>query len=55
MLKRLLESDKKLLVRFAVSLFVTIFLAVLFVTVRSYAEASSSSEQVVSSGAQAGE
>lgn len=55
MLKRLLESDKKLLVRFAVSLFVTILLAVLFVTVRSYAEASSSSEQVVSSGAQAGE
>ena len=54
MIKSLFKNEKKLVVRFAVSLFVTIFLVVMFVTVRSYA-AASSTEQVVSSDAQAGE
>ena len=37
MLKRLTELDKKTVVRFAVSLFVVIFLLVFFFTVRGYA------------------
>ena len=46
MLKRLAETDRKLVIRFAVSLFLTIFLAVFFVSVRSYAAASSEAAQV---------
>lgn len=38
MLKRLIEFDKKTVIRFAVSLFVCIFLAVFFFTARGYAE-----------------
>ena len=37
MIKRLFETDKKLVIRFAVSLFLTIFLAVFFFTCSSYA------------------
>lgn len=54
MIKSLIKADKKLVLRFAVSLFVTIFLAVMFFTVRSYAVSSSSTEQTTST-AQAGE
>ncbi len=38
MIKRLFETDKKLVVKFAVSLFVSIFLTVFFFTARSFAE-----------------
>lgn len=38
MVKRLFEADRKLIIRFAVSLFLCIFLTVLFFTVRGYAE-----------------
>lgn len=54
MIKSLIKTDKKLVLRFAVSLFVTVFLAVMFFTVRSYAVSSSSTEQTTSA-AQAGE
>ena len=39
MIKRLIEADKKLVLKFAVSLFLTVFFACAFVTVRAYAEA----------------
>ena len=52
MIKRLMQTDKKLVLKFAVSLFVSIFLVVMFVTVRSYA-ASASTE--TASTARAGE
>lgn len=38
MVKRLFDADRKLIIRFAVSLFLCIFLTVLFFTVRGYAE-----------------
>ena len=47
MLKRLFETDKKLVLKFAVSLFLTILFAFVFVGMRSYAASASSSTSTV--------
>ncbi len=44
MLKRLMETDKKLVLRFAVSLFLTVFLTVFFISVSSYAASADTAE-----------
>ncbi len=44
MLKRLMETDKKLVLRFAVSLFLTVFLTVFFISVSSYAASAETAE-----------
>lgn len=49
MLKRLFETDKKLLLKFAVSLFLTIFLAVLAVSLTSYAQSAADGTSTTSS------
>lgn len=49
MIKRLFETDKRLLLKFAVSLFLTIFLAVLAVNLTSYAQSSSDGTSTSSS------
>lgn len=49
MIKRLFETDKKLLLKFAVSLFLTIFLAVLAVNLTSYAQSASDGTSTTSS------
>ena len=49
MIKRLFETDKRLLLKFAVSLFLTIFLAVLAVNLTSYAQSSADGTSTSSS------
>lgn len=60
MVKRLLETDKNLVLKFAASLLLTIFLTVMFFTLTSYAEnaagsAAETAEAVTDSGYQAGD
>lgn len=50
MLKRLFETDKKLVIKFAVSLFLTILFTFVFVGMRSYAAASQTSVTSSASG-----
>lgn len=49
MIKRLFETDKKLLLKFAVSLFLTIFLTVLAVSLTSYAQSAPDGTSTTSS------
>lgn len=49
MIKRLIEADKKLVLKFAVSLFLTILFAFTFVGVRAYAAASSNTTTATTS------
>lgn len=55
MIKRLIKADKKLVLKFAVSLFLTVFLAFMFVGLRSYAAstADSAATETVSETAEA--
>lgn len=54
MIKRLIKADKKLVLRFAVSLFLTVFLAFMFVGLRSYAaSATETTTETVSQTAEA--
>lgn len=54
MIKRLIKADKKLVLRFAVSLFLTVFLAFMFVGLRSYAaSATETTSETVSQTAEA--
>ncbi len=60
MLKNLLETDKSLVIKFAVSLLLTVFLTMMFFTVESYAEnasaaATQETSEVGDSGYQAGD
>ena len=54
MLKKLCQWDKKLVIKFAVSLFVTIFLAVMFFGLCAYAETTETAGQTAAS-AEAGD
>ena len=51
MLKKLCQWDKKLVIKFAVSLFVTIFLAVMFFGLCAYAETTEAAGQTAAAGA----
>lgn len=54
MIKRLFETDKKLVLKFAVSLFLTILFAFVFVGVTSYAAANSDTSSSVSESSNSG-
>lgn len=54
MIKRLLKADKKLVVKFAVSLFLTILLAFTFVGLRAYAAANTTTTGTTSQGTTSG-
>lgn len=54
MIKRLLKADKKLVVKFAVSLFLTILLAFTFVGLRAYAAANTTATGTTSQGTTSG-
>ncbi len=55
MIKRLIESDKKLVTRFVVSLLLCIALTVTFFSVSAWAETSEAAAETVESGLQAGD
>ena len=55
MIKRLIESDKKLVTRFVVSLLLCIVLTVTFFSVSAWAETSEAAAETVESGLQAGD
>lgn len=55
MIKRLIESDKKLVLRFVVSLLLCVALTVTFFSVSAWAETSEAAAETVESGLQAGD
>ena len=55
MIKRLFETDKKLVLKFAVSLFLTILFTFVFVSMTSYAAANSDTPSSVSDSSSAGD
>lgn len=53
MIKRLIKADKKLVLKFCVSLFLTVFLALMFVGLRGYAASDTTATETVSRTAEA--